>query len=166
MKVRTAHNLLNGVHRSQHIAYLHNANQSGTRGKQFVHFIENKLTPVVNGYHPNGNTATGSLQLPRHNVAMVFHGGDYHLVARLHKTLAKRRCDKVDTLGCSASKDDFVIAVGIDKLANGTPSSLVQVGCLLRKIVNTSMHVGIGVEILVLHGIEHAKGLLRCRPIV
>jgi len=97
---------------------------------------------------------------------MVFHGGDYHLVARLHKALAKRRGDKVDALGCSASKYYFVVATGINELTNGGSGGLVEVGCLLRKIVNTTMHVGIGVEILVLHGIEHAKGLLRCRPIV
>ena len=166
MKVCTAHNLFYGVHRSQNIAYLHHAYQAGTRRKQFIHFIENKLTSIVNGYHPNGYTATCSLQLPWYNVAMVFHCGNNHLVARLHKSLAKRRGNEVNTLGGSARKYDFVIASGINEFTNGVSGSLVKVGCLLRKIVNATMHVSIGVKILVLHGIENAKGLLRCRPII
>ena len=42
----------------------------------------------------------------------------------------------------------------------------MKVGSLLREIVNATMHIGIYIEILVAHGIEHAQWLLRgCRII-
>ena len=42
----------------------------------------------------------------------------------------------------------------------GLAGGLVEVGGLLREVVHAAMHVGIGVEVLVAHGVEHAKGLL------
>ena len=42
----------------------------------------------------------------------------------------------------------------------------MEVGGLLREIVNATVYVGIHVEVLVAHGIEHLKGFLRCRRVV
>ena len=48
------------------------------------------------------------------------------------------------------------------RLANLFAGGLMKVGGLLREIMDTTMHIGIHVQIFIAHGIEHTKRLL-CR---
>ena len=105
-----------------------------------------------------------SLQLPRYDVRVMLHIGDHHLVASLHLTFAERRGHQIDGLGCSACKHNLLRLLRIDEGAYLLTGSLVQIGCLLGEIVNATMHVGVHIQILLTHGIEHTQGLLRrCR---
>ena len=125
MTVCPTNDLGNWVHRSQDIAHVSDADQSGARGEQCLHLFEKQFSAVVDGNHFQGDSAACGLQLPRHNVAMVFHCRDDHLVAGLHQGLAKRGGDEVDALGGAAGKDDFVCGTGVDESPNGLSGGLM-----------------------------------------
>ena len=62
---------------------------------------------------------------------MVLHHGDNHLVALVHKLLAERGCNEIETLGSATGEDNLIHRRGIDKTTNRLACSLVQVGSLL-----------------------------------
>ena len=97
---------------------------------------------------------------------MVLHVGDQHLVARLHLRLAERGGHQVDSLRRAPREDDLLRLAGIDKLAHRLAGRLVQVGGLLRQVVYAPVDVGVDVQILFAHGVEHAQRLLCRRRIV
>ena len=102
------------------------------------------------------------LQLPGHDVGVVLHVGDDDFVACLHLAFAERRRHEVDGLGGAASEDDLLRLAGVDELAYLFTCCLVQVGSLLGEIVDAAVHIGIDVQVLVAHGVEHTQRLL-CR---
>ena len=106
------------------------------------------------------------LQLPRHDVGVMLHVGDQHLVALLHKRCTEGLCHEIDALSCSTGEDHLTRLPGIDEAAHLLTGSLVQVGGLLRQVMNAAMHIGIHVQIFFAHRIEHAERLLRCCRII
>ena len=91
---------------------------------------------------------------------MVLHLGYNHLVAGLHLTFAERAGHQVNGLGSTTRKNNLLYLAGVDESTNCLASRLVQVGSLLRQVVYTTMHVGIHVEILVAHSVEHHQWFL------
>ena len=114
----------------------------------------------------DNNSPFHRLQLPRNDVRMVLHLRHEYFVASLHLRLAERAGHEVDGLCGTSRKHNLLRLAGIDELAHFFAGGLVQVGSLLTEIVNTTMHIGIDIQILVPHGVEHAQGLLRGGRIV
>ena len=106
------------------------------------------------------NAHTPGLQLPWHNIGMVLHVRDNHFVASLHLRTTERRGHEVDGLGGAPGENNLLGLAGIDELPDPLTCRLMQVGGLLAEIVNATVNVGIHVEILVAHGIEHAQWFL------
>ena len=96
----------------------------------------------------------------------MLHFCHYHLIARLHHCLAERGCHQVDALGGATGKYHLCRGAGVDKLPHCFTGSLVQVGGLLRQIVHTPVHIGIDIEVLLSHGIQHAQRFLSGGSIV
>ena len=154
------------VDQSKHVADMRHANHSRTLGEHLPVSLHVYLSVVGYGNGSQSCSHALSLHLPRDDVAVVLHRRDYYLVALANILSAERGSHKVDSLRRSAREDNLLRLLGIDKLAHLLACSLVQVGGLLREIVNSAMHVGIDVEILLTHGIEHLQWLLRRRGIV
>ena len=91
---------------------------------------------------------------------MVLHHGHNHLVALLHKLLTERRHHEIESLGSAAGEDNLIHRRGIDKAAHCLSCGLMEVGGLLGEIMHSTMHIGIHIEILNAHGIEHAERFL------
>ena len=106
------------------------------------------------------------LQLPAHNVRVVFHLRHQHLVARLHLALAERARHQVDGLGGAACEDYLLCLGSMNKPSHRFASRFVQVGSLLTQVVHAAVHVSVHVQVFVAHGIEHAERFLRCCRIV
>ena len=100
------------------------------------------------------------LKLPRYDIGVVFHLCDDDLIARLHLRFAERGSHQIDRFCRTTRKDDFLDFLGIDERAHLLTGSLMEIGSLLREIMHPAMHVGIHVEILIPHGIEHHERLL------
>ena len=90
----------------------------------------------------------------------MLHLGHDDFVALLHLTLAERAGHQVDSLSSAAGKDDLFYLAGVDETTYFLAGGLMQIGGLLTEVVNATMHVGIHIEILVPHGIEHHEWFL------
>ena len=147
--------LFHRIHRTEHIAYLGNTDNLGTFVEQTGEFIDVYFSFFVNRDNTDGNAFLGCLQLPRHNIGMVLHSRDDDLVALAHKLITERGDNEIQTLGSTTGKDDFLYFGSIDKLAYCLAGSLMKICSLLRKVMHTSMHIGIDVKIFVTHSIKH-----------
>ena len=96
----------------------------------------------------------------------MLHLGNDDFVAFMHLTFAERAGYQVDSLGGTASKHNLLYLAGIDKATYFLAGSLVQIGSLLREIVNTTMYVSIHIEILIAHSIKYTQWFLCCSRVV
>jgi cysteine desulfurase / selenocysteine lyase len=58
--------------------------------EQMSEFIEVNLTFIINRNNTDGNSLLCSLQLPRHDIGMVLHCRNNHLIALAHKLITER----------------------------------------------------------------------------
>ena len=156
----------NGILGAQHIAHMGDADEARAVGEQLAEGIEVKAIVVAQGDDTQADATLRGLQLPRHDVGVVFHLADDNLVALLHLALAERLCHEVDGLGGATCEDNLFYLAGVDETAHPLTGSLMEVGGLLREIVDATMYIGIHVQIFVAHGIEHTQRLLRCGGVV
>ena len=161
MFVGNANNFLDGIYRTQHIADMGDADNSGVFVEVCLNVIETNATFVVDGQDTDFYTLTSLKQLPGDDVRVVFHLGDEHLVTFLHKSLTEARCHKVDALRSATGKDDFTCTAGIQEPTYRFACLFVQVGRLLGKEMHTTMYVSIHVVVLLCHGLYHLPRLLR-----
>ena len=164
--MRYAHNLLHGVHCSERIAHVSHTNNLRFLREQLLVCLHVELSAVVHRNHLQRNAAFRCLQLPGNDVRVVLHYGHYHLIAFRHERFAERRSHEIDALGCAAREDYLFCLRRVDKLTHGLACRFVQVGGALREIVYAAVHIGVGVEILFAHGVEHAQRLLRGSSVV
>ena len=90
MLVSDLDHLLYWIHRTQYIAHLGNTYDFSTIGEQMSEFIEVNLTFIINRNNTDGNSLLSSLQLPRHDIGMVLHCRNNHLIALAHKLITER----------------------------------------------------------------------------
>ena len=114
----------------------------------------------------NDNSPFHRLQLPRDDIRVMLHLCDDDLIASLHLTLTERLSHQIDGLRSATRKDDFLSLRGIDKLTHFFACCLVQIRCLLREIMHPAMHIGIHIEILLAHRVEHTQRFLCRRCII
>ena len=104
-------------------------------------------------------------ELPGHDVGVVLHPGEQHLVAGTQREVVARprhrARDKVDRLGRPADEDALPRGVGVDEAGVRRSRSLVQRRRLLREHVQAAVDVGVVVPVVVAHRIDHRVGLLR-----
>ena len=97
---------------------------------------------------------------------MMLHDRNNHFVTFLEKGFAKTAGNEVKAL-CGASREEhFCRGAGIDELPHALSCRLVQVGGLLREEMHPTMHIGVGGEIFVGNGLNHAARLLRRGSVV
>ena len=131
MFMSNAGDFLHGIYRSKNIAHMGNAHQLGSLVEHSLISIHIDVTTLVHGDDTYGNATLCSLQLPGHDIGMVLHHRNYNLIAFLHKLLAERGCNEIETLGSATGEDNLINRRGIDKTTNRLACSLVQVGSLL-----------------------------------
>ena len=166
--------LLYRVHRSENVAHVGHTHYFCALVEQIFELIETEFTLLIHGYHAYGNAFFSRLELPRHNVRVMLHDRNNDLIAFRHELVAEGTDHQIQCLGSAAGEDNLLCLPGIDKLPHRLARRFVQVGGLLREVMNATMHVGIHVKIFVSHGIKHAQRLLcRCsiveidqRPVV
>ena len=157
-----ANDLLDGVHRAEDVADMSQADELRSFRHVSCDFIAIYETAVVGDGEVLDDDATfHGLQLPGHDIGVVLHLGNQHLIACLHLRLAERAGHEVDGLGGAACKDNLLGLTRMDKLAHLLARRLMEVGGLLREVVHTTVHIRIHVEILIAHSVEHAERFLR-----
>ena len=101
--------------------------------------------------------------LPRDDVGVVFHLGQDNGVAFCEVGSPPRVGDKVDAFCRTAGDDDLV---RIEALLEFTPTGLVAFGRFPRQGVNRSVDVGVGLGVIIVHGVKNNLRLLGGRSVV
>ena len=118
------------------------------------------MSVISDGEVLHYNAALHGLQLPGHDIGVVLHLCNQHLVACLHLRLTERASHEVDGLGGAAGEHDLLGFSCMDKRTNLLTRRLMKVGGLLRQVVHPTVHIRIHVEILIAHGIQHTERFL------
>ena len=98
------------VHRPERVGHVGDRDQPRALGQQRLELVEDQLTAVIDRRDPEPGAALLADQLPRHDVGVVLHRRDQHLVARLQLRPGERLGHEVDPLGRVAGEDDLAIA--------------------------------------------------------
>ena len=97
---------------------------------------------------------------------MVFHLADDDIVALTEELRAPTLRHEVDR-GCrTRRKDDLGARLGSNKRPHTLARLLIEVGALLRKVVNPTMNIGIEFAVQTVDLVDHARRFLsRCATI-
>ena len=97
-----AYHLLDRIDRSEHVAHVRHADNLSPFCEQFFVFIKPQLALVGHRNDTYRYAFLSRLELPGHDVGVVFHYRDYHFVALLHHSVTERGHHEVKALGGSA----------------------------------------------------------------
>ena len=158
--------LLHGIDRAEHVAHLRHAHHFRVLVEESLVGFNIKHASIRHRNDAQTDAALTGLQLPGHDVAMMLHDGDNDLVAHLHKFIAEGTGHKVESLGGATGEDYLAGSAGVDEAAHSLAGLLMQFCGLHAEVMDTTVHIGIGVDILVAHGVEHTQRLLRSGGIV
>ena len=153
--------LAHRVDGAQHVGDVSHTHQPRVLVEELPVDLELEFAPLVDGDHLQLDFATALQELPRHNIGMVLHDGENHLVAVVQKLVAKRRGHQVDGFGRAPRKDNFGGRSGPDKLLHPAAGRLVGIGSLLAEGMHPAMHVGIHPIVGIGNVVDHAAGGLR-----
>ena len=90
MLVSDTDDLLDGIHRAEHIADMSHTDELGLLADEPVELVEAENAVVGDGDVIDNDAALHGLQLPRDDVGVMLHLGDEHFVASLYLTIAER----------------------------------------------------------------------------
>src|SRR5699024_3458156 len=99
-------------------------------------------------------------QLPGNDVGVVLELGDQNFVAGLQISRAIGRGDQVDAIRGAACVHDFFTRAGVDECRDAVARGLVLLCSALRQGVNRAVHVGVGVAIIGVGGLDDRRRLL------
>src|SRR3546814_10728781 len=94
----------------------------------------------LNRNHLQVNPGSIAQELPGHDVGVVLHLGDHHLVARL-QLAAIAVGYEVDGLGDVAGEHDLLVGAGVEEARHRRAHAFVAVGEVLAEVVRTSVYV-------------------------
>ena len=101
-------------------------------------------------------------QVPRNEIAVVFHGTDEDFVARSEKFPAVSVRDEIDRFGGVFGPNRFFGSRGIDELRDFSASGFVDNGRAFGEDVESAVDVGVAEFVVVRHRVDDGFGLLRC----
>ena len=152
--------LLHRIHRAEHVADVGDGDEAGARCEEFFVSLQIHLTGIVDGNDFEDNPFALPHELPRNDVAVVFHDRQQDFVALPEERLGEGRSDEVQALGRAPCENDFGRRGSADETSHPFAGGFVKVGGLLRKEVHAAVHVGIDGEIFLAHRIDNAAWLL------
>ena len=150
-----------GIDGAQHVGHVGDGHEACAAVHQPAECVEVERAVVIDRCHAHLDAAPCGEHLPRHDVAVVLHGGDDDFVALAHECFAKRLGDEVDALGGAAREDYLIGAACPDEGAHGLACGFVHLGGLLREEVHAAVDVGVGRIVFVHHRLDYLPGLLR-----
>ncbi len=97
---------------------------------------------------------------------MVFHLADDDVVALAEEFRAPALRHKVDRGGRTCRKDDLGARFGTNKCAHSLACLLIELGRLLREVVNATMNICVQFAMQTVDFVDHARRFLRRRTAI
>ena len=104
--------------------------------------------------------------LPGHDVRVVLHPGEEHLVPLAEGVAAERGGHQVQALGGAPDEDHLVGGLRPDELRHPPPRALVVLGRPFREDVDAAVDIRVAGLVNVVHGVEDGARLLGARGVV
>ena len=155
-----------GIDRTEHVAHMGTAYQPRALVQQVAVSLQVEFARIVHRHHAQPDALALAEQLPGHDVAVVLHHSEHHLVALAEEGFAVGKGHQVETLRGAAGEDDFGRRTGIEEAAHPLAGGFVEVGGLLGEEMHAAVNVGIDRIVFVGNGLDHAAGFLRGGGIV
>lgn len=76
------YDLLDRIDRAEGVRDMSDGDEFGSRPEQFLKGLEDQLSPVIDGHHPDDSPSLFRQQLPGNDVGVVLQFGEHDLVAR------------------------------------------------------------------------------------
>jgi hypothetical protein len=119
------------------------------------HHVE--LAVIEDGNPDKARAAALTGHVPGHDVGVMLHLGDDHLVAGLEGQPCR---DQIDGLGAAAREHDLLGTARIQEARERMAHGLVGLCRLVCERMQPAMHIGIGPAHGRAHGLDHDPGLL------
>ena len=98
--------------------------------------------------------------MPWHQIAVVLHEGEQHLISLAQIGVTPAAGHKVDRFAGIAGEHDLPRAGSTDELRRRRSGGLEGFGGADTELVGTAMHIGVVAGVVVLQGLEHRERLL------
>ena len=148
------------VEAAQGVADLHQAHQPGALVDLAAQVLEIQFTAACQAGVAQDAAGAVRQQLPGHEVAVVLHHRQQHLIAGAEVRFPPAAGHQVDGLTRIAGEDDFVRGRGAHKGGGFGPRTLKALGGPGAQLMGAAMDVGVVVVVVVLQRLEHLAGLL------
>ncbi len=139
---------------------------SRSRSEQCLERGDVETAVVVDRRHTQLRAGLLAHQLPWHDVRVVFHPRDQHLVTGFQTLPAEACRDEVDGIGGAAREYDFLCRCGIDEAPNFFARAFERGRGTLTQQVDAAMHVRVIQAMLEGHGFMHGVRRLTRRRVV
>ena len=155
----------NWVDGAQRVGHVGDRQHPGALVQQAVERIQIQL--ALRCHLDGHNPGTGALghHLPGHNVGVVFHVADQNLIAGF-QARGQAIGHQVDGFGGASGPDDFSGAGRVQKLAHGFPGAFKRSRRTITQGMGATVHIGVHLAVIAIHGIQHGLWLLRRRAVV
>jgi hypothetical protein len=149
-----------------HVAGVDEAEELRALGQQVIERIQVEQPLIRHRHIAQGEAELVAQDLPGHDVGVVLHLGDEHLVARAQIGATPGVGHQVDALRRAAGEDHLAAVGRVDEAGDLLPRALEGRGGFLAQRVHPAVNVGIVAPVVVVHGLDHRHRLLAARRIV
>ena len=164
--MRRRNHLLDGINRPERVRQMDDRDQPRVRPEKLLVLLELQHSLVRDRNHPQGRALFSAHHLPGHDVGVVLHGGDHHLVSRAETCTAERLGHQIDGLGGVAGEDDFARRGGVDEALHRRAGVFERLGGALAEQVDAAVHVRVVLAVVGRQRVEDRTRLLGRRGVV
>jgi hypothetical protein len=151
---------------AQRVADVHQTHQSGALGQLRLEILDIQAAIVRNPDMAQDTTGALSQKLPGHQVAVVLHHREQHLVSFTEIGIAPAASHEVDRLTGIAREDNFASATRANKVSRRRASRFKRLCGTGTELMGTPMNIGVIAAVITLHRIDHLLRLLTRRGVV
>ena len=164
--LRQPGDLVHRVHGAEGVRDVDHRDDAGPVAQERREAVHVELAPVGDRRRQHLRPGQVGDHLPGHDVRVVLHPGEEHLVSLAEGVTAERGGHQVQALGGTADEDHLVGRRRADELRHPSPRALVVLGGPFREDVDAAMDVGVTGLVDVVHGVEDRARLLGARGVV
>ena len=157
-RVSHADDRVDRIDRPERVRHVRDGQQSRARSEERVEGVEQELARIVDRRHAEPGAALLAQQLPRHDVRVVLHRTDHHLVTSPDAPAAERVRHQVDAFGGVAREDDLLGRCRVEERPDLLPGGFMGLGGNLAQQVHAAMHVRIAGRVVVASASSTAFG--------
>ena len=152
--------LVQGIAATQNIADVHQAHQAGAVGELAAEVFEIQLTGLRDSHMAQNTAGALGQQLPWHQIAVVLHQREQHLITLTQIGVTPAAGDEIDRLAGVTGEHDFARAGGTHELRRHRAGCFKGFGGPGTELMSTAMNVGVVCGVVLLQGLQHLARLL------